>query len=110
MELVDTLDSKSSSFAGVTVRPRPSVPKNIMQETTSLLSGAIDLSIYGMGFVFLFLALMVFTTGLMSRIVNGSKKSILDQQDIADFKNSEIALDEETKFVIKQAIKMHRGG
>ena len=81
-----------------------------MQETTSLLSGAIDLSIYGMGFVFLFLALMVFTTGLMSRIINGSKKSLMNQQDIADFKKSEIELDEETKFVIKQAIKMHRGG
>ena len=46
----------------------------------------------------------------MSRIINGSKKSLMDQQDIADFKKSEIELDEETKFVIKQAIRMHRGG
>lgn len=76
-------------------------------QLNSLLESAINLTLFGMGFVFLFLILLVFTTQLMSFVVQ--KLHLQDNNDSADDLTPEDELDEETKFVIEQAIKMHRG-
>jgi oxaloacetate decarboxylase gamma subunit len=74
---------------------------------SDLLAEAINLTFFGMGFVFLFLTLLVFVTKLMSIFIRYLDKN---KPDITDNNNSELSdeLDEETKFVIEQAIKMHR--
>jgi oxaloacetate decarboxylase gamma subunit len=74
-----------------------------------LLSSALSLTTFGMGFVFIFLTILVFITKFMSFMVNrntltetsesSSENSLIEQSDI----------DEEAKFVIQQAIKMHTG-
>ncbi|MBE8189546.1 MAG: sodium pump decarboxylase subunit gamma [Candidatus Thioglobus sp.] len=69
-------------------------------QTTQLLAQAIELTLFGMGFVFLFLTLLVFVTKLMSvsiRVISAGKGSSADGE-----------IDEEAKFVIQQAIKLHR--
>ncbi len=75
-------------------------------EQTSLLAQAINLTYFGMGFVFLFLLLLVFITKLMSVIIQK-----IHHQKTNTTKNLYLGdeLDEEAKFVIEQAIKMHRG-
>ena len=65
---------------------------------------------FGMGFVFLFLTLLVFVTKLMSIVIQKmNKKSQDDETHHDDNLSLKDELDEETKFVIEQAIKMHRG-
>ena len=75
----------------------------------TLLLDALNLSLFGMGFVFLFLILLVFVMRLMSIIIQ--KTSVETQSGDARQNNLNLSgeLDEETKFVIEQAIKMHRG-
>lgn len=73
-------------------------------EQTDLLTQAINLTLFGMGFVFLFLILLVFITKLMSVIMQAINTSNQNNNLSKDDK----ALDEETQFVIKQAIKLHR--
>ncbi len=75
---------------------------------TSLLADTLNLTLFGMGFVFLFLVLLVFITQLMSVI---TQKINPKTEEDSPNKNTPIKqeLDEETKFIIKQAIKMHRG-
>ncbi len=70
-----------------------------------LLAEAINLTLFGMCFVFLFLTLLVFVTKIMSIIVQRLYKNHNGsfQQDVSD------EVDERTKHIIEQAIKMHRG-
>jgi|ETNmetMinimDraft_8_1059916.scaffolds.fasta_scaffold13884_2 oxaloacetate decarboxylase gamma subunit len=78
---------------------------------SDLLAEAINLTFFGMGFVFLFLTLLVFVTKLMSTFVRYIyKNKQVDSQNGGPSSNSGLndELDEETKFVIEKAIKMHR--
>ena len=65
---------------------------------------------FGMGFVFLFLTLLVFVTKLMSFVIQKLQDRIADKiENVDQVTTLEQEIDEETKFVIEQAIKMHRG-
>jgi len=70
------------------------------------LSDALTLTMFGMGFVFVFLALMVVVTNVMSLLVakiqpaNTNDASVLDSDPL-------IEIDEKTKAIIEAAIKMH---
>ncbi|MDP7553415.1 MAG: OadG family transporter subunit [Candidatus Thioglobus sp.] len=72
---------------------------------SKLLVDAINLTLFGMGFVFVFLALMVVVTTLMSA-------SVLRLQPNASLEGSgpviDDGIDEEAEFIIREAIKMHR--
>ncbi len=79
-------------------------------EQVDLLAGATNLTLFGMGFVFLFLTVLVFVTKLMSIIVNKLNSKAQDERvEPEESLNLKDEIDEETKFVIEQAIKMHRG-
>ena len=79
-------------------------------EQADLLTQALNLTMFGMGFVFLFLTLLVFVTKLMSVIIQTLQARISDESEHDNSKTTlEQEIDEETKFVIEQAIKMHRG-
>jgi oxaloacetate decarboxylase gamma subunit len=81
-----------------------------MEQQTDLIAEALTLTLFGMGFVFLFLTLLVFVTKAMSIIIQKmNKKSQDDDTHRDDNLSLKDELDEETKFVIEQAIKMHRG-
>lgn len=45
-------------------------------EASSLLNEGLTLMLYGMGFVFIFLTLLVFVTALMSKLVTQYEKSV----------------------------------
>ncbi len=81
-------------------------------EKVDLIEQALNLTSFGMGFVFLFLTLLVFVTKLMSIIIRKIKiTGHVEEQETQHNNNKSLydELDEETKFVIEQAIKMHRG-
>ena len=78
-------------------------------EQPDLIAEAINLTLFGMGFVFLFLTLLVFVTKLMSIIIQKINKQTDDDTHHNDNLSLKDELDEETKFVIEQAIKLHRG-
>ncbi|ABL02566.1 sodium pump decarboxylase, gamma subunit [Candidatus Ruthia magnifica str. Cm (Calyptogena magnifica)] len=78
-------------------------------EQTDFIVQALNLTLFGMGFVFLFLTLLVGVTKLMSMIIQKFQSKVHDQQDFNNNSELEDEIDEETKFVIEQAIKMHRG-
>ena len=79
-------------------------------EQADLLTQALNLTMFGMGFVFLFLTLLVFVTKVMSLIVQKLEARIeADSNQDNNSTTLEQEIDEETKFVIEQAIKMHRG-
>jgi oxaloacetate decarboxylase gamma subunit len=80
-------------------------------EQTELLSEAITLTLFGMGFVFMFLTLLVFVTKTMSTIVGYLYKNYSSSFQQNTNKDSLLndEIDDETKFIIEQAIKMHRG-
>ena len=72
---------------------------------SNFVSDALTLTIFGMGFVFVFLALMVVVTNLMSLLVakiqpTSNNASVLDSDPI-------IEIDEKTRAIIEEAIKMH---
>ena len=71
----------------------------------NLLAEAINLTLFGMGFVFVFLALMVVVTTLMSLLVIKLQPNL----NLAATSNIELSsdIDEGTKAIITQAIKMH---
>ena len=71
----------------------------------NLVTGALTLTMYGMGFVFVFLALMVVVTSLMSKVVTKIQPAI----NVASSMNtdSSIEIDEKTRAIIEAAIKMH---
>ncbi len=80
-------------------------------EQVDLISEALNLTLFGMGFVFLFLTVLVGVTKMMSVVIQRLDKKTNkanDQQELATTSLSD-EIDEETKFVIEQAIKMHRG-
>jgi oxaloacetate decarboxylase gamma subunit len=78
-------------------------------EQPDLIAQALNLTMFGMGFVFLFLTLLVFVTKLMSVIIQKFQVKVIDEpkQNNTTYNNQE--LDEEVKFVIEQSIKLHRG-
>ena len=71
----------------------------------NLVAEAINLTLFGMGFVFVFLALMVVVTTMMSLIVKRFQSNL----NLAATPNIELSsdVDERTKTIIKKAIKMH---
>ena len=71
----------------------------------NLLSDAITLTMFGMGFVFVFLALMVVVTNLMSKLVTKIQPSIIVSPSMSS--ESSMEIDEKTKAIIEAAIKMH---
>ena len=73
----------------------------------NLLSEAINLTLFGMGFVFVFLALMVVLTSFMSASVLrlqpfGPSASVSPVQ-------TDNLIDEDTKSIIEKAIRLHTG-
>ncbi|SFV88717.1 hypothetical protein MNB_SUP05-SYMBIONT-7-482 [hydrothermal vent metagenome] len=75
-------------------------------EQTNLMAEALNLTLFGMGFVFLFLTLLIFITKLMSIIIQKMNKVTLVAVGVGGMEEE---IDEETKFVIEEAIKIHRG-
>ena len=71
----------------------------------NLVAEAINLTLFGMGFVFVFLALMVVVTTMMSLIVNKFQPNL----NLATTVNIELSsgIDEKTETIIKKAINMH---
>jgi len=71
----------------------------------NLLAEAINLTLFGMGFVFVFLALMVVVTTMMSLIVKRFQPNL----NLAATANIELSsgIDEKTETIINKAIKMH---
>jgi oxaloacetate decarboxylase gamma subunit len=70
----------------------------------NLLGDSITLTIFGMSFVFLFLALMVVVTNLMSLIVDKIQPTINVPPLNSDPSNE---IDDKTRAIIEAAIKMH---
>jgi oxaloacetate decarboxylase gamma subunit len=70
----------------------------------NLLGDSITLTIFGMGFVFLFLALMVAVTNMMSLIVDKIQPRINVPPLNSDPSNE---IDDKTRAIIEAAIKMH---
>ncbi|MDC9715401.1 MAG: OadG family transporter subunit [Gammaproteobacteria bacterium] len=77
-------------------------------EQTDLMTEALNLTFFGMGFVFLFLTLLVFVTKFMSIVIGKIKKNSIEIEK-NHCHEAKGGLNEEAKFVIEQAIKMHRG-
>jgi oxaloacetate decarboxylase gamma subunit len=71
----------------------------------NLVAEAINLTLFGMGFVFVFLALMVVVTTMMSVLVKRFQPNL----NLAATSNIELSsnIDEKTEAIIKKAIKMH---
>ena len=71
----------------------------------NLLAEAINLTLFGMGFVFVFLTLMVLVTTMMSLLVKRFQPNL----NLAATSNIELSsnIDERTEAIIKKAIKMH---
>ena len=72
----------------------------------NLVTEALTLTLYGMSFVFVFLALMVVVTTLMSASVLRLQPNVILESSGAVIDDS---IDEEAEFVIRDAIKMHKG-
>ena len=70
----------------------------------NLLADSITLTIFGMGFVFLFLALMVAVTNMMSLIVDKIQPTVNVPPLNSDPSNE---IDDKTRAIIEAAIKMH---
>jgi|TARA_B100001105_G_scaffold102755_1_gene82416 oxaloacetate decarboxylase gamma subunit len=70
----------------------------------NLLGDSITLTVFGMGFVFLFLALMVAVTNIMSLIVDKIQPTINVPPLNSDPSNE---IDDKTRAIIEAAIKMH---
>ncbi len=73
----------------------------------NLLTEAINLTLFGMGFVFVFLALMVVLTSFMS-------SSVLKLQPLVTSNSNapiqaDNLIDEDTRSIIEKAIKLHTG-
>ena len=71
----------------------------------NLITEALTLTMYGMSFVFVFLALMVVVTTLMSASVLRLQPNVILESSRAVIDDS---INEEAEFVIREAIKMHR--
>lgn len=73
----------------------------------NLLTEAMTLTLFGMGFVFVFLTLMVVLTSLMSVLVKKIQPN-LASVGAASIQSANL-LDEDTKSIIRRAIKIHTG-
>ena len=71
----------------------------------NFLTDALNLTMFGMGFVFVFLALMVVVTNLMSKFITKIQPSMNVSASIDS--ESSIVIDEKTRAIIETAIKMH---
>ena len=69
------------------------------------VTDALTLTMFGMGFVFVFLALMVVVTNVMSLLVAKIQPATNDASALDS--DSIIEIDEKTKAIIEAAIKMH---
>ncbi len=71
----------------------------------NLVAEAINLTLFGMGFVFVFLALMIVVTTMMSLLVKRFQPNL----NLATTTNIELSsgIDEKTEAIIKKAINMH---
>jgi len=71
----------------------------------NLVAEAINLSLFGMGFVFIFLTLMVVVTTMMSLIIKRFQPNL----NLAATANIELSseIDLNTETIIKKAINMH---
>ncbi len=71
----------------------------------NLVAEAINLTLFGMGFVFVFLALMVVVTTMMSVLVKRFQPNL----NLAATSSIELSsgIDEKTEAIIKKAINMH---
>ena len=72
---------------------------------SNLINEATNLTLFGMGFVFTFLALMVIVTSTMSALVNRFQPNL----NLATTSSIKLPsdIDEKTETIIKKAIKMH---
>ena len=70
----------------------------------NLVAEAINLTLFGMGFVFVFLALMVAVTNMMSLIVDKIQPTVNVPPLNSDSSNE---IDDKTRAIIEAAIKMH---
>ena len=70
----------------------------------NLLAEAINLTLFGMGFVFVFLILMVGVTTMMSLLVKRFQPNLILATSNIEFSSD---IDEKTVAIIKKAIKMH---
>jgi oxaloacetate decarboxylase gamma subunit len=79
---------------------------------TSLIDQGLDLMLYGMGTVFVFLTILVFATTLMSRIVNAFANTELDLPELKPELNKGVvdAPSPQVLEAIKLALKAHRQG
>ena len=73
----------------------------------NLLSEAINLTLFGMGFVFVFLALMVVLTSFMSASVL-RLQPFVPSTFVATIQTDNL-IDEDTRIIIEKAIKLHTG-
>ncbi len=71
----------------------------------NFVSDALTLTMFGMGFVFVFLSLMVFVTNLMSFLVVKIQPAFNESSEFNSDPITEI--DEKTRAIIEAAIKMH---
>ena len=71
----------------------------------NLVAEAINLTLFGMGFVFVFLALMVVVTTMMSVLVKRFQPNL----NLVATSSIELSsdIDERTEAIIKKAINMH---
>jgi oxaloacetate decarboxylase gamma subunit len=74
---------------------------------SNLLSDAINLTLFGMGFVFAFLALMVALTSFMSASVL-KLQPFVASTSVAPIQTNNL-IDEDTRSIIEKAIKIHTG-
>ena len=72
---------------------------------SNLINEATNLTLFGMGFVFVFLALMVIVTSTMSALVRRFQPNL----NLAATANIELSseIDLNTETIIKKAINMH---
>ena len=73
----------------------------------NLLSEAINLTLFGMGFVFVFLALMVVLTSFMSASVL-RLQPFVPSTSVSPVQTDNL-IDEDTKSIIEKAIRLHTG-
>ena len=73
----------------------------------NLLAEAMTLTLFGMGFVFVFLTLMVVLTSLMSALVQKIQPNIVSA-GAGPIQSADL-IDKGTKSIIEKAIKMHTG-
>ena len=73
----------------------------------NLLTEAINLTLFGMGFVFVFLALMVVLTSFMSSSVL-KLQPLVPSNSVAPIQTDNL-IDDDTRSIIEKAIKLHTG-